>query len=94
MAQLETADTAEPTPPRGGGAKYLALTAMVFAVAMTFIDQTIVSIAAPNIQHELSLSSGGVQWVVNGYRSASHRQARASFLLLGGRQEFPGPVAS
>jgi hypothetical protein len=26
------------------------LTAMIFAVAMTFIDQTIVSIAAPTVQ--------------------------------------------
>jgi len=32
------------------------LAAMVFAVAMTFIDQTIVAIAIPNIQKELSLS--------------------------------------
>ena len=29
---------------------------MVFAVAMTFIDQTIVAIAIPNIEKELSLS--------------------------------------
>jgi EmrB/QacA subfamily drug resistance transporter len=80
MAQLETADTAEPIPPRGGGAKYLALTAMVFAVAMTFIDQTIVSIAVPNIQGELHLSSSGVQWVINGYLLA----LSATF-ALGGR---------
>lgn len=40
---------------------------MIFAVSMTFIDQTIVSIAAPNIQHELGLSSTGVQWVINAY---------------------------
>lgn len=40
---------------------------MIFAVAMTFIDQTIVSIAVPEIQKELHLSSTGVQWVVNGY---------------------------
>jgi EmrB/QacA subfamily drug resistance transporter len=47
--------------------KTLVLVAMIFAVAMTFIDQTIVSIAAPNIQHELGLSSTGVQWGVNAY---------------------------
>ena len=47
--------------------KTLVLTAMIFAVAMTFIDQTIVSIAAPNIQHELHLSSTGVQWAINAY---------------------------
>ena len=45
----------------------LVLTAMVFAVAMGFIDQTIVAIAIPNIQRELSLSATGAQWVINGY---------------------------
>jgi hypothetical protein len=40
--------------------KNLVLAAMVFAVAMTFIDQTIVSIAAPKIQQELGLSSSGL----------------------------------
>jgi EmrB/QacA subfamily drug resistance transporter len=47
--------------------KNLVLTAMVFAVAMTFIDQTIVAIAIPKIQSELSLSATGSQWVINGY---------------------------
>ena len=41
----------------GGGSRSLILAAMIFAVAMTFIDQTIVSIAAPTIQHDLGLSS-------------------------------------
>ena len=45
----------------------LVLAAMVFAVGMTFIDQTIVAIAIPNIQRELSLSATGAQWVINGY---------------------------
>jgi EmrB/QacA subfamily drug resistance transporter len=40
---------------------------MIFAVSMTFIDQTIVAIAVPELQKELSLSSTGVQWVINGY---------------------------
>ncbi|WUH95583.1 MFS transporter [Streptomyces sp. NBC_00433] len=40
---------------------------MIFAVAMTFIDQTIVSIAVPDIQSELGLSNTGVQWAVNAY---------------------------
>jgi EmrB/QacA subfamily drug resistance transporter len=47
--------------------KRLVLAAMIFAVAMTFIDQTIVAIAVPELQKDLSLSSTGVQWVVNGY---------------------------
>jgi EmrB/QacA subfamily drug resistance transporter len=51
----------------GGQPRNLVLAAMIFAVAMTFIDQTIVSIAAPQIQRELGLSSTGVQWAINGY---------------------------
>jgi MFS family permease len=47
--------------------KRLVLAAMIFAVAMTFIDQTIVAIAVPELQQDLSLTSTGVQWVVNGY---------------------------
>jgi EmrB/QacA subfamily drug resistance transporter len=47
--------------------KSLVLTAMIFAVAMTFIDQTIVSIAAPTVQHDLGLSSSGMQWAINAY---------------------------
>jgi EmrB/QacA subfamily drug resistance transporter len=40
---------------------------MIFAVAMTFIDQTIVSIAAPTVQHDLGLSNSGMQWAINAY---------------------------
>jgi EmrB/QacA subfamily drug resistance transporter len=53
--------------PGGGRSRNLVLAAMIFAVAMTFIDQTIVSIAAPEIQKQLSLTSTGVQWAINAY---------------------------
>jgi EmrB/QacA subfamily drug resistance transporter len=55
------------TAGAGGRSKSLILTAMIFAVAMTFIDQTIVAIAAPTIQHALGLSSSGIQWAINAY---------------------------
>src|SRR5580658_5916172 len=55
------------SPTTGGRSRNLVLAAMIFAVAMTFIDQTIVSIAVPQIQKELGLTSTGVQWAVNGY---------------------------
>jgi len=63
-----------------GNKKVLVLTAMIFAVAMTFIDQTIVSIAVPKIQSELHLSINGVQWVVNAYLLAL-----AAAFTFGGR---------
>ena len=51
----------------GVRSRSLILTAMIFAVAMTFIDQTIVAIAAPTIQNDLGLSSSGIQWAINAY---------------------------
>ncbi len=63
-----------------GRSRTLVLAAMIFAVSMTFIDQTIVAIAAPQIQRELGLSSTGMQWAVNAYLLAL-----ASFFAFGGR---------
>lgn len=64
----------------GGRPRNLVLAAMIFAVAMTFIDQTIVSIAVPEIQRELGLSATGVQWAVNAYL-----MALAALFAFGGR---------
>ncbi len=64
----------------GGRSRTLILAAMIFAVSMTFIDQTIVSIAVPQIQLELGLTSTGVQWVVNAYLLSL-----AAFFAFGGR---------
>jgi MFS family permease len=65
-----------------GSKKNLVLVAMVFAVGMTFIDQTIVAIAIaiPRIQRELSLSETGSQWVINGYLLAL-----SALFALGGK---------
>ena len=60
--------------------KNLVLAAMIFTVSMTFIDMTIVSIAAPDLQNDLQLSSTGLQWVINGYLLAL-----SALFALGGR---------
>ncbi len=65
---------------KGGTSGKLVLAAMIFAVSMTFIDQTIVAIAVPDLQGDLSLSDTGVQWVVNGYLIAL-----AALFAFGGR---------
>jgi EmrB/QacA subfamily drug resistance transporter len=70
MTDAGTASAATPRTPTdraATGKKNLVLAAMIFAVGMTFIDQTIVSIAIPEMQRSLGLSPTGVQWVVNGY---------------------------
>ena len=68
------------TARAGGRSRSLILTAMIFAVAMTFIDQTIISIAAPTIQHALGLTSSGMQWAINAYLLAL-----AALFAFGGR---------
>ncbi|MYV58153.1 MFS transporter [Streptomyces sp. SID3212] len=70
----------DPAPDGGTPHQTLALAAMLFAVSMTFIDQTIVAIAAPDIIHELGLTASGMQWVINAYLLTL-----AAFFALGGR---------
>jgi EmrB/QacA subfamily drug resistance transporter len=57
----------------------VVLAAMIVAVSMTFIDQTIIALAIPQIQRELHLTQSGVQWVINGYVLA----LAASFMVAG-----------
>src|ERR1044072_5104708 len=59
---------------------YKVLWALVPAMAMVMIDFTIVSISATEIQHDLSLTETGVQWLVTAYPLAT-----AAFVALGGR---------
>lgn len=75
-----TAIRAGRTGRTGARSKGLVLTAMIFAVAMTFIDQTIVAVAAPTIQHDLGISSSGMQWAINAYLLAL-----AALFAFGGR---------
>lgn len=80
MSDNATGTPAADQASQGSANKWLALAAMMFAVSMMFIDQTIVSIAIPTIQTELGLSEAGVQWVVNGYLLSL-----SAFFALGGR---------
>jgi EmrB/QacA subfamily drug resistance transporter len=64
----------------GAPNKNLVLVAMILAVAMMFIDQTIVALAIPSLQHDLQLSPTGSQWIVNGYLLAL-----SALFAVGGR---------
>jgi EmrB/QacA subfamily drug resistance transporter len=63
-----------------GDHRRLVLVAMIFAVAMMFIDQTIVVLAIPELEKDLSLSATGAQWIVNGYLLAL-----SALFALGGK---------
>jgi EmrB/QacA subfamily drug resistance transporter len=79
-AKGESGMSAQDVTAADGGSRSLILTAMIFAVAMTFIDQTIVAIAAPEIQEDLRLTSSGMQWAINAYLLAL-----AALFAFGGR---------
>src|SRR3954465_8807983 len=57
-----------------------ALVLISVAQLMVVLDGTIVNIALPYIQHDLSISEANLRWVVTGYALAF-----GSLLLLGGR---------
>lgn len=71
-----------PTPIRRA-----TLVATILAVSMTTIDQTIVAICAPDIQHSLGISTSAIQWAVNAYILAT-----AATFAFGGRvADLVGP---
>ncbi|MEV4757946.1 MFS transporter [Micromonospora sp. NPDC049559] len=60
--------------------RWLALGILASAMLMTILDGSIVTVAMPAIQHDLSFSPTGLSWVVNAYLIAF-----GSLLLLAGR---------
>jgi EmrB/QacA subfamily drug resistance transporter len=60
--------------------RWLTLVAVVFAVFMTTLDNTVVNVALPAIQQDLHAGLSGLAWVVNGYVLSF-----AVLLLTGGR---------
>src|ERR1700749_561314 len=60
--------------------KWVVLVLICLAQFMVILDATIVNVALPSIQKDLSLSEGSLQWIVNAYTLVF-----GGFLLLGGR---------
>lgn len=53
---------------------------MTGSLSMIFVDQTVVSVALPKIQSDLSVSQSGLQWIINAYVLSL-----AATVALGGR---------
>jgi EmrB/QacA subfamily drug resistance transporter len=64
---------------REGHAREAALAAVCAILFLTFLDNTIVSVALAGIQSGLSVSVSGLQWIVDGYMLAF-----AALMLTGG----------
>src|SRR5262245_11510175 len=60
--------------------RWWALAAVSLAAFMTYLDNNIVNVAIPTIQHSLHLSVSGLEWVVSSYLLTL-----AGLLLAGGR---------
>jgi EmrB/QacA subfamily drug resistance transporter len=60
--------------------RWWALGAVSLATFMTYLDNNIVNVAIPTIQHSLHLSVSGLEWVVSSYLLTL-----AGLLLVGGR---------
>src|SRR5262245_50313514 len=77
MNSQRTGDTMDTAPdPR----RWWALALLCGAFFMVILDAAIVTVALPSIEHELSFTPQGLQWVVSAYALTF-----AGLLLLGGR---------
>jgi EmrB/QacA subfamily drug resistance transporter len=66
-------------PPRDQS-RWVALVVLCVGMLMIVLDQTIVNVALPSIQHDLQFSTSNLAWVVNAYLIAF-----GGLLLLAGR---------
>ena len=64
---------------REGHARQAALAALCAILFLTFLDNTIVSVALAGLQSDLGVSVPGLQWIVDGYMLAF-----AALMLTGG----------
>jgi len=60
--------------------RWWTLVAVTLATFMPYLDNNIVNVALPTIQHDLGLTTAGLEWVVSGYILVF-----ASLMLAGGR---------
>mgnify|MGYP003346927966 CR=1 FL=1 len=60
--------------------RWATLFAMCFALFMIMLDNTVVNVALPTIQRDLSPSQSQLQWIINAYVLVF-----AALILLGGK---------
>src|ERR1700744_3054972 len=63
-------------------ARWWALTAVSLAAVMTYLDNNVINVALPTIEHSLHLGVSGLEWIVSSY-----------LLVLGGLLVVGGRVA-
>jgi EmrB/QacA subfamily drug resistance transporter len=63
-----------------GRVRWWALTAVSLATLMSYLDNNVINVALPTIQHSLHLSVSGLEWIVSSYLLVL-----GGLLLVGGR---------
>ncbi|HEY1819049.1 MAG TPA: MFS transporter [Trebonia sp.] len=63
-----------------GRQRWWALTAVSLATLMTYLDNNVINVALPTIQHSLGVSVSGLEWIVSSYLLVL-----GGLLLVGGR---------
>src|ERR1700679_3154443 len=76
MSSLSATSTEHDSDKR----RWIALVVLCLGFLMIILDQTIVNVALPSIQHDLHFSQSGLAWVINAYLIAF-----GGLLLLVGR---------
>ena len=79
-ASPDSASTVTATSEGLDSRRWWVLAAVSLAAFMTYLDNNIVNVAIPTIQHSLHLSVSGLEWVVSSYLLTV-----AGLLLVGGR---------
>ena len=77
---MDSSPQTSPTSSRGDRERWIALVVLCAGFLMIILDQTIVNVALPSIQHDLGFSQSSLAWVVNAYLIAF-----GGLLLLAGR---------
>ncbi|MGH2863580.1 MAG: DHA2 family efflux MFS transporter permease subunit [Solirubrobacteraceae bacterium] len=75
-----SAVSTNPIEQAGDRRRWIALVVLCLGFLMIILDQTIVNVALPSIQHDLGFSQSGLAWVINAYLIAF-----GGLLLLVGR---------
>ena len=79
MARTIQATTTSATGSSQDRRRWWVLVAMVFGLFMPVLDNLVVNVALPTIQHKLGAQLSGLQWIVDAYTLTF-----ASFMLTGG----------
>jgi EmrB/QacA subfamily drug resistance transporter len=80
MTARGPAPSADVAPVQGDRSRWAALVVLCAGMLMIVLDATVVNVALPSIQEDLSFSQAGLAWVVNAYLIAF-----GGLLLLAGR---------